>query len=102
MGAHALGISIGQMGGSTDDTVGRDGDGDGIHQGGLTVPSPVQRAWISRESAPRPMIGVLGFLIASGKCSLKTAMIFPSCPRTSLFFFMLHVRVSPVFLVPSP
>jgi hypothetical protein len=88
---------VGQIGAGTSAIVRRDGDGDGdgVQQGGLTVAIPVQRAWISRESAPRLMIGVFGFSIASGKCALKTATIFPSCPAASFFFSILHGQSFP-------
>jgi len=100
--ADAIGHVVGQIGAGTSAIVrwdgNRDGDGHGVQLSGLTLASPVQRAWISRESAPRLIIGVFGFSIASGKCSLKTAAIFPCCPAASFFFSILQGESFPGLL----
>ena len=54
-----------------------------VRGGLLTSERPVQRAWMSRESAPRLMIGFDESAIAAGKCFLNTATARASSPRSS-------------------
>jgi len=54
-----------------------------VRGGLLTSVRPLQRAWMSRESAPRLMIGFDEFVIAAGKCFLNTATARASSSRSS-------------------